>query len=86
MKTLEFNINRHMYVQITEAGWAHLENTVGAEYVNNCIKSRAVELNGETWYKLQCWDVFSLMPCSNGGPLLFKTTVMFDETEMKKIS
>lgn len=51
---LTFNINGYMYIQITEKGFEHLQNTVGDEYIKNCIENRKIDVGGETWYKLQC--------------------------------
>jgi len=70
-----------MYIQITEEGWTHLEKTVGTDYINNSIKipSYTKVINGETWYKFECWKCFELMPPNFGGESLFKTTVMFDD-------
>lgn len=78
-----FNINSRIYIQITEEGWKHLEETVGTEYINACIKSREVIINKETWYKLQCWECFHLMPNYNGKKPLFNTNIMFDDKDIK---
>jgi hypothetical protein len=77
----KFNINGYMYIQITDKGWEHLRKTVGDEYIKACIKSNGynVKINDETWYKMQCWNVFDLLPISIGGNLLFNTNVMFDD-------
>lgn len=79
-----YNINRNMYIQITEEGWKHLEKTVGVDYINSCIKTPNYTkiINGETWYKIQCWDCFSLMPVSFGCRPLFNTNVMFDDEDL----
>ena len=78
----KFNINNYMYIQITEAGWKHLKNTVGDSYIKTCIESRKVELKNGTWYKLQCHHVFSLFSINMGGPLMFNTNVMFDDEDL----
>ena len=75
----KFNINEYMYIQITEAGWVHLSKTVGFEYIKHCIKPYEKEINGEIWYRLQCWGVFDLLPSNFGGQPLFNTNVMFDD-------
>lgn len=77
----KYNINNPMYIQITDEGWKHLEKTVGLDYINNCIKTPYNEklINGEIWYVMECWNVFNLLPTSQGRKLLFKTEVMFDE-------
>lgn len=72
-----------MYVQITKEGWEHLRNTVGGEYIEACIESRKVEIDGETWYDLQCWDVFTLLPVTFGTRPLFHTNVMFNDQDLK---
>lgn len=76
----KFNINEYMYIKITEAGWQHLRQTVGEDYINACIKIPAYEkeIEGEKWYRLQCWVCFDLMPPNFGGQALFESNVMFD--------
>ena len=83
----KFNINHSMYIQITDEGWEHLKKTVGEEYINACIKTlhHTKVINGEIWYKLQCWSCFDLMPPVFGGRPLFMTTVMFDEEDLKNV-
>jgi hypothetical protein len=78
-----------MYIQITEEGWQHLEKTVGVDYINACIKNKNYEkvINGETWYRLQCWHCFDLMPPDFGNKIFFKSNVMFDNellTQLEK--
>ena len=81
----KFNVNDDMYIQITDKGWKHLKETVGEEYINACIKTPAYEkeINGEIWYRLQCWNVFDLLPSNFGGQPLFNTNVMFDDEALK---
>lgn len=79
----KFNINNHMYIKITSAGWQHLRKTVGEDYIKHCIESKKVEIDNEIWYKLQCWDAFNLLPSNFGGQPLFETNVMFDDTSLK---
>ena len=79
----KFNINSHMYVQITKEGFAHLKKTVTNTYLATCIESAMVEIDGEKWYKLQCHQVFALLPNSAGSKLLFRTSVMFDEKDLE---
>lgn len=85
MKLKKYNINNYMYIQITEAGWLHLQNTVGEEYIQHCIKTPSYEkiIEEATWYRLQCWQVFDLFPPKFGGKSLFETNVMFEEPELK---
>ena len=80
---LKYNINDHMYVQITDEGWLHLLKTVGKEYIDNCIKPYEVEISGEVWHKLQCWSVFDLMPPVFGGKNLFMPGVMIESEGIK---
>lgn len=82
---VEFNINKDAYGQITDEGWKHLENTVGEDYIKNCIKPRAVEINGEVWYKLQLWDWFALFPVKNGVRLLFGTRILFKKSDFNSL-
>jgi hypothetical protein len=64
----KFNINDYMYIQITD-----------------CITADAYkhEIQGETWYKIQCWDVFNLLPPRFTSKPLFNTNVMFDDKPPK---
>ena len=80
----KFNINDDMYIQITEAGWKHLKETVGCEYIKHCIASKyhKKEINNEVWYKLQCHEVFTLLPIKMGRPVLFNSNVLFNDTEL----
>ena len=36
----KFNINDHIYIQITEHGWKHLKKTVGDDYIKHCIDNK----------------------------------------------
>lgn len=74
----KFNINEYMYIQITKQGWEHLTKTVGDEYIKHCIEPYKVQIDGEKWYKLQCYNVFDLMPINIGARPLFGLNVMFD--------
>jgi hypothetical protein len=76
----KFNINDHIYIQITEEGWKHLRETVGADYIKHCIRSCEKVIDGEVWFRLQCWSVFDILPISFGSTTpLFKSNVMFDD-------
>lgn len=79
----EFNINSYMYIQIKDNGWEHLKKTVGDDYIKHAIKPRRVEINGEYWYKLQCYTVFELLPIKFGTATMFNTNVMFDSDSLK---
>lgn len=74
-----FNINNYMYIQITDEGWEFLKIRVGEDYIENYIIPKQKEINNEIWYKLQCYDVFDLLPIKMGSPLYFKTNVLFDD-------
>lgn len=78
----KYNINSCIYIQITEKGWEHLRKTVGDEYIKHCITAHKKEINKEVWYRLQCWEVFDLLPSNFGGRPLFSTTVMLDDEEL----
>lgn len=71
-----------MYIQITDAGWKHLQNTVGESFIKHCILSHEESIDGETWYKLQTHEVFSLFHVPLSTALMFKTTVMFDDNTL----
>jgi len=79
----KFNINNHIYIQITQDGWNFLKETVGVDYIALKIENRKCEINGEVWYRLQCYQVFELMPVSFTGPTLFNTNVIFDDSDLK---
>lgn len=90
----KFNINDHMYIQITDAGWAHLRKSLSEtkyitidpeRYIKHCIDNRKIEIDGEIWYRLQMHFVFDHFPVEEGRPMLFKTNVMFDDVDLKNI-
>jgi hypothetical protein len=39
-------------------------------------------IKNETWYKLQCYDLFTLFDVYHGGPLLFNTNVMINDCDL----
>ena len=82
---LKYNINDHMYVQITDEGWFHLLETVGQDYIDNYIKHLEVERDGEIWYKMKCWSVFDLMPPVFGGKPLFMPGVMIEGEGIEEV-
>ena len=75
---IKFNINDYICIQIKERGWSHLEKTFGKDYIKHCIKNREVIIDGEIWYRLQCHDVFTLLPTEFGKPILFNTNILID--------
>lgn len=86
MKTEElkkFNINDYIYIQITEKGWAHLEVTVGNDYIKHCIESYKQIIDGETWYRLQAHQVFELLPITGNNKILYFTNIMIDNKSLK---
>jgi len=58
-----------------------LKETVGDEYIKHCIDPYKTTIDGETWYKLQCWAVFDLLPTRMGHDLLFSSNIMIDFTD-----
>lgn len=60
MKTINFNINDYVLVEITEYGWEHLKKTVGNDYITHCILSYEETINGRKWYKLQGHQMITL--------------------------
>jgi hypothetical protein len=83
----KYNINSYMYIQITDEGWKHLKKTVSENYIEYSIESPSYKkiINGEVWYRLQCWDVFNIFPVNMGGAILFNTNVMFEDNELISI-
>lgn len=73
----KFNINDYMYIQITEDGWKHLENTVEKDYIKHCITAPCytIIVNNQTWYRLQFHHVLELFPINTVGKILFETNV-----------
>lgn len=78
----KFNINHYFYIQITEEGWDHLRKTVSEDYIEHCIEIRKVIIDDETWYKLQCHNVFDLFPMNFGSRALFNTNIMIDDSDL----
>ena len=81
----KYNINNYMYVQITEAGFEHLNKYFPEDYIKHCVENKKVEIDGETWYQLQCHEAFELFPRHFSEEVLFKTTVMFEEKDFEEI-
>ena len=83
----KFNINNHIYIQISKLGWKYLKDTVGNEYIKHCIKNKKVVIDGKKWYRLQCHQVFNLLPInSSTNRLLFNTNILFDKGDLEDIS
>lgn len=83
----KFNLNDHIYIQITEDGWDHLRKTVSETYINACIDNdhyRKV-IDGQTWYRIQAYEVFSLFPVGTRVVTYFKLNVLIDEENLKPI-
>jgi len=78
----KFNINNPILIQINDKGWAHLKKSVSEEYIKHCIKNHETTINGETWYKLQCHEVFNLLPTNNGFLSLFNTNILFEDEDL----
>ena len=80
----KFNINHHIYIQITETRWRHLRETVGEDYIKHCIDREPykVEIDGEIWYKLQAHSVFELLPINFGSQPTYNTNVMFEDKDL----
>lgn len=71
-----------MYIQITDTGWQHLNETVGKNYIKHCIEPYKTDVDGETWYKLQAHSVFELLPINFGRQPTYNTNVMFDDEDL----
>ena len=82
----KFNINDNIYIQITDEGWKHLNETVGNNYVKHCIDTelRRTEINGEIWHRLQAHQVFHLLPIKYFNKPLYNTNIMFDDRDLKE--
>lgn len=82
MNMKKYNINDYMYIQITPEGWLHLEATVGEGYIKHCIKSHLIVIDAKNWYRLQCHQVFDILPINFGGKMLFNSNVMFEDAHL----
>ena len=69
-------------IQINENGWRHLKETVGDDYIKQRIETKKVQIENETWYKLQCYVVFEMLSVNFGGEPMFNTNVMFDSESL----
>jgi hypothetical protein len=78
---VEVNVNDSTYVQITDEGWKFLRDTVGEDYIRTFIEPKAVELNGDLWYRLRLWTCFELFP-ANIGDEKFCTRILFERTDI----
>ena len=81
---IKFNINDHIYIKITDAGWKYLRETVGQQYIDSCIDRPPYKYNidNESWYRLQAHSVFELLPVQGTGVILYSTTILLDEHEL----
>ena len=79
----KFNLNDHIYIQINASGWKYLKKTVGDDYIETCLESRKKEIDGEVWYRLQCHQVFSLLPIQPGAFQFLQSNIMIDDEELK---
>jgi hypothetical protein len=77
---IKFNINHYILIQITDAGWLHLRDTLDESYIKNCITPYRQILNdNEVWYRLQAHNVFSLLPMNTGfNKVLYNTNILID--------
>lgn len=78
----KFNINKHIYIRITEDGWKHLRKNHDADFIKIHIESKEEKIDGEIWHRLQCHEVFTLFPVIMGAELLFHTNVMLDNKDL----
>ena len=82
----KFNINNHMYIQITSEGWKYLQHVNTESYIRQCVLSKEVLIEGKPWYRLQTHEIFSMFPVQITGRLpLFETTVMFDDEDLTEV-
>lgn len=79
----KFNINDYFYIQITDIGWKHLMDTAGDDYIYHSIKPYEKIINGDTWYKLQCHQVFDLFPMDNKN--YFNTNVLIQNNDLSDL-
>jgi len=80
----KFNINDHIYIQITELGFKYLENTVDKDYIKHCITAPSYkkEINGEIWYRLQMHNVMTLFPVGLNSQILFNTNILIEDKDL----
>jgi hypothetical protein len=77
---INFNLNNYVLIQIFPLGWEILEKEYGSDYIKYCIKSYAVDIEGETWYRLQLWQVMNMFGehIGNGLDIPIGTNIKFD--------
>jgi hypothetical protein len=78
----KFNINKYMYIQITDTGWQHLNDTLEKDYIIQCIDYSKIIIDGKIWHRLIVHEVFRLLPQELGKPLLYNPDVMFDDEDL----
>lgn len=82
----KYNINQNMYIQITERGWKHLDETVGKDYVTHCILPHWVSMGDKHYYRLQCHEVMWLFgDALKVGHTLFMPEVLFEDKDIKAL-
>ena len=81
----KFNVNNSIYIQITKTGFEHLDKTLSADYIKNCIIPYWKEINGEIWYQLQIHEVFELLPVVFSGEFFWKTEMMFEDDVLEDV-
>jgi hypothetical protein len=57
---ITFNLNNYIYVEITDIGWKHLQDTVRPEYIEHCIDPYKRIIDEKVYYKLQAHRVMQL--------------------------
>jgi hypothetical protein len=57
---VKFNLNKEILVEITDKGWERLNEKNIEQYIDHCIKSNEVKIDGKTYYKLQAHQLGEL--------------------------
>lgn len=77
----QFNINDDIYIHITDMGWKYLTMKHGCGYVEKYIKPYSKVINDKIYHKMQCHEVFNILPTSeNSKGVLFEPVIFIDES------
>ena len=82
MKTVEFNINNYIFVQLTDIGRAELKKKHDEmnEWTKGLLGEFSLEEDKEGWSKWQMWELMSKLgcKCGHGSRVPFYTTIKIE--------
>lgn len=88
MKKYEFNMNKYIYVKLTDFGKRKIIEKCGIDYYNSCIES---EKQPDGFYRLQFHIVFSLLGeylvlWARPEEIPFELNVYFKEEDLNEVT